>query len=98
VKKAFSIGIIVGGILGVTVALGMDVLMGNTLGGGWAEAVAGDINRLFKTNFPSNHYIVFAGVVFAISIIVALGALMGGIFAVMLAGLFKALTKEKDSK
>jgi hypothetical protein len=59
------------------------------------EAVAGDINRLFNAGLPSNHYIVFAGVVFAISIIVALGALMGGIFTVILAGLFKALTKEK---
>ncbi|MBI4684536.1 MAG: hypothetical protein HY755_05000 [Nitrospirae bacterium] len=94
-KKAFYIGAIIGGVLGISVALGMDILLGNSLGGGWAEAVAGDINRLFNASFPSNHYIVFVGVVFAISIIVALGALMGGISTVMLAGLFKALTKEK---
>lgn len=96
-KKAFYIGIIVGGILGVTVALGMDVLMGNRLGGGWAEAVAGDINRLFNAGLPSNHYMVFAGVVFAISIIVALGALMGGVFSLTAAYFFKILTKEKGS-
>lgn len=94
-KKAFSIGIIGGGILGIAVALSMDLLLGKSLGGGWAEATANDINRLFKTSFPSNHYIVVAGVVFAVSIIAALGALMGGIFTVMVAGLFKALTKEK---
>ena len=94
-KKAFYIGVVIGGILGVTVALGMDILLGNSLGGGWAEATANDINRLFKTNLPSNHYIVFAGVVFAISIIVALGALMGGVFSLTIAYFFKTLTKRK---
>jgi len=94
-KKAFYIGGIIGGVLGVIVALGMDMLLGSSLGGGWAEATANDINRLFKTSFPSDHYIVFAGVVFAVSVIVALGALMGGVSLTVIAWIFKALAKEK---
>lgn len=94
-KKAFYIGVTAGGLLGIVVALGMDVLLGNRLGGGWADAVANDLNSLFKTNFPSNHFIVFVGVAFAISIIAAIGALMGGIFTSVIAFFFRMMTKEK---
>jgi gas vesicle protein len=33
-KRAFYIGVILGGILGVAVALSMDILLGKSLGGG----------------------------------------------------------------
>ena len=94
-KKAFSIGIIGGGILGIVVALSMDLLLGTSLGGGWSEAVANDLNSIFKTNLPSGSFIVIIGVIIVVGIIGAFGAFIGGIFTVVLAGLFKALTKEK---
>ena len=94
-KRAFYTGLIVGGILGIVVALSMDLLLGKSLGGGWTEAVANDLNKLFSSSFSQNHIIVLAGVALVIGIISAFGALLGGISFVMIAHLFQMLTKEK---
>ncbi|KAF0146001.1 MAG: hypothetical protein HZA11_00500 [Nitrospirae bacterium] len=93
-KKAFYIGLVLGCILGIAVALSMDILLGKSLGGGWSEAVANDMNHLFGSHLPQDHFIVIAGVIFVIGIIGAFGALIGGIFLVMIAHLFATLTKE----
>jgi hypothetical protein len=95
VKRAFYIGVVFGGVLGIAVALSMDLLLGKSLGGGWSEAVANDLNRLFKSNLAPNSFIVIIGVIIVVGIIGAFGAFVGGIFSVMLARLFKVLTKEK---
>lgn len=92
-KRAFYIGVILGGILGVAVALSMDLILGKSLGGGWSEAVANDLNRLFKTDLSPNNFIVIIGVIIVVGIIGAFGAFIGGIFSVMIARLFQALTK-----
>ncbi|MCL4491271.1 MAG: hypothetical protein M1510_05105 [Nitrospirae bacterium] len=94
-KKAFYIGLIAGGILGIAVALSMDILLGKSLGGGWSEAVAHDLNSLFKTSLSQTNIIVIAGVAVVVGIIGAFGAIVGGIFSVMIARLFAMLTKEK---
>ncbi|MEW6117884.1 MAG: hypothetical protein AB1553_13455 [Nitrospirota bacterium] len=94
-RRAFYIGLILGGILGIIVALSMDLLLGKSLGGGWSEAVANDLNRLFGTAFPPTHVIVLIGVVIVIGIISAFGAFIGGVFSIMIARLFIMLTKEK---
>ena len=94
-KKAFYIGLVLGGILGITVSLSMDLLLGKSIGGGWSEAVATDLNRLFNTSLPQNHIIVIIGVVLVIGIIAGFGALIGGFFFVIIARLFSMLTKEQ---
>ncbi len=96
-KKAFYIGLIAGGLLGIIVALSMDILLGKSLGGGWSEAVAHDLNALLKTSLPQTHPLVLAGVVLVIGIIGGFGAIVGGIFGVMIGRLFMMLTKEKES-
>lgn len=94
-KSAFYIGVVFGGGLGIIVALSMDLLLGKSLGGGgWSEAVANDLNRLFQTNLAPDSFIVTIGVIIAIGIIGAFGAFVGGICSVMLARLFIVLTKE----
>jgi hypothetical protein len=95
VKKAFYIGLIFGGILGVAVALSMDILLGQSLGGGWREAVANDLNNLFGANLSQNSFIVITGVIVVVGIIGAFGALIGGICFVMIAHFFAMMTKEK---
>ena len=97
-KKAFYIGAAVGGILGVIISLSMDLLLGNAIGGGWSEAVAHDLNYLFKMNLPDNHVLVILGVFIVIGIIVAFGSLMGGAFVVMISRLFSMLTQEKKTR
>lgn len=94
-KKAFYVGAIFGGILGITVALSMDLILGQGLGSGWTEAVAHDLNRLFKTNLSHHNFVVIIGVIGVIGIIGAFGSLIGGIFSTILARFFKMLTKER---
>ena len=93
-KKAFYVGAVVGGILGVIVALSMDMLLGESIGGGWSNAVAHDLNQLFKSDLSSNHVIVIAGVIVVVGLIGLFGSFVGGVFFVMAARLFKMLTKE----
>lgn len=95
-KKAFYIGVILGGILGVVVALSMDLLLGESLGGGWREAVANDLNRTFQSHFSQNNILVIIGTILVISLIGGFGAIIGGICSVIIARFFKTLTKERD--
>jgi hypothetical protein len=94
VKKAFYLGTALGGILGVTVALSMDMLLGESIGGGWRAAVAHDLNQLFSSNLSNNHVLVIAGVIIVVGLIGLFGSFVGGVFFVMAARLFKILTKE----
>lgn len=94
-KKVFYIGLIVGGILGIIIALSMDLVIGKSLGGGWSEAVANDINKLFHANLPQNHIIVLLGVLVVLAIIGAFGAFIGGIAFIMVARLITSLAKDR---
>jgi hypothetical protein len=94
-RKAFNIGAVIGGILGVIVSFGMDVLLGESIGGGWSKAVANDLYSLFHVRFPDNHIAVYVGVLFAISFVVAIGVFMGGLFCLTIAYFFKTLTKDR---
>lgn len=94
-KKAFYIGLIAGGILGVLVALSMDLILGKSLGGGWSEAVAHDLNHMFNANLPQDHILVILGVLVVLGIIGAFGAFLGGISFVMVARLLTMLAKGK---
>lgn len=96
-KKAFKIGAITGGILGFSVAVGMDLIMGGTISSnGWADAVANDLNLLFGTSFQSSDFIVMICAFIAIGIMVIISALLGGIFSAFLAGFFNFMTKKGE--
>jgi cell division protein FtsX len=95
-KKAFYIGAVAGGLLGIIISLSMDLLLGNTLGGGWSEAVAHDMNNIFRTNLPQNHVVVILGVVVVIGIIASIGSFIGGVFSVMITRIFLMLTKDRQ--
>jgi len=93
-RKAFRVGAIVGGMLGVVVTLGMDIILGQKSGEGWSMAVASDLNRLLNAHFSTNNIIVIIGVLLIIGIIASIGALVGGFFSTLIARLFEVLTKE----
>jgi hypothetical protein len=97
VKKGFYIGSLCGGILGVIIALSMDLVLGGALGSGWREAVAHDLGALTGKTFGINSVVVLVGVAIVVGIIGAFGALVGGIFGVMLARLFSFLTKGDEA-
>lgn len=92
-KKAFYVGVIAGGLFGIIIALSMDLVLGETLGGGWRKAVANDLNKLFNSNLSENNIIVLIGVVISIGIIGLFGSIIGGIFSVMIARIFLVLSR-----
>lgn len=94
-KKGFYIGSMFGGLLGVFIALSMDLLLGGALGGGWRESVAHDLKAITGVSFGMNSPVVLLGVIVSVGFIGAFGALIGGIFGVMVARLFGFLTKEE---
>jgi hypothetical protein len=94
-RKPFYAGAVFGGVLGLVVALCMDLLLGQGIGSGWSEAVAHDLNLLFKTNFPNYHIVVIIGVIAAIGLIGFFGAVIGGLSVTLIDRFFKMLTKEK---
>ena len=95
-KRGFFIGALCGGILGVIISLSMDLVLGGALGGGWREAVAHDLGALFGRPFDNNSFFVLLGVVLVVGFVAAFGAVVGGVFGVMVARLFSFLTKEED--
>ena len=91
-RKAFQIGCISGGILGLFIALSMDFLLGGAVGSSWRDAVAHDLGLLFGGTFGRNSLVVIAGVVLVIGFIGAFGAIVGGIFAALITKLLTYLT------
>ncbi len=94
-KKGFFIGALCGGVLGIIICLSMDAVLGGALGGGWREAVAHDLGAIFGSTFDQNSFIVLLGVVVVIGFVASFGALVGGIFGVMVTRLFSFLTKQE---
>lgn len=92
-KRPFRAGFVGGGILGVAVALSMDLMLGKSVGGGWSEAVATDMNRIFDTVYSPTHPLVILGAVLVVLLIGAIGGFMGGFFAAGIARLFNTLQR-----
>ncbi len=94
-KKGFFIGALCGGVLGIIICLSMDLVLGGALGGGWKEAVAHDLGAIFGSTFDQDSFVVLLGVVMVIGFVASFGALVGGIFGVMVTRLFSFLTKQE---
>lgn len=79
----------------------MDIILGDSLGGGWGEAVSNDIYRLFGVRYQTNDPVVFLGVVGVIASVGFIGGLMGGFFVSVVAKFYalvqaKALLQENE--
>lgn len=92
-KKGFYIGCIFGGLLGLAIAIGMDFMLGNALGGTWSDAVAHDLSALTGRTLDKTSFIVISGVIIIVGFIGVLGAAVGGIFGVIMARLISFLIK-----
>ncbi|HWR88877.1 MAG TPA: hypothetical protein VN260_01330 [Dissulfurispiraceae bacterium] len=95
-KKAVVVGMILGAMTGILIALSMDLLLGDSLGGGWKEAMAKDLNHLFKTHFSPDHVVVYIGVFFAIALIGLFGAFFGAFFGLIAGQIFNMLKDRED--
>lgn len=72
-KNGFIVGSIFGAVLGLGVALSMDLLLGEGAGGSWSSAVARDLGA------ERGSLAVNAGVVGVVLVLGLIGALVGGL-------------------
>lgn len=79
--------------MGLAISIGMDLILGDALGGTWSDAVAHDLGALLGKTFDKGSFVVVLGVLMVISFISAFGSLIGGIFGVIVARLLSFLTK-----
>ncbi|MEK6672300.1 MAG: hypothetical protein AABY42_02355 [Nitrospirota bacterium] len=92
-KKGFYIGFAAGGLLGLVIAFGMDMILGDALGGTWSDAVAHDLSAMLGRAVDRSSFIVIAGVVLVVSLISFFGALVGGVFGVIMVRLLSFLSR-----
>lgn len=92
-KKGFYIGFAAGGLLGLAIAFGMDIILGDALGGTWSDAVAHDLSTMFGRAVDRSSFIVIAGVVLVVGLISFFGALVGGVFGVIMVRLLSFLSR-----
>ena len=88
VKTSIVSGCNLGAVLGLVVALMLDFISGNALGGGWYEAVFHDVGVVFGAQWAEKQWIVYSGIVIVISFITFIGALMGALLGAFVGTIF----------
>ena len=96
-KKIVKISIIsgcnFGAVLGVVVALMLDFITGNALGGGWYESVQHDVGMMFGPVWADKQWFIYSGIVVVIALIASIGAIIGAFFGAIVGTVFSGLVK-----
>ncbi len=87
-NRIFRIGAVVGALLGLLIALGMDYLSGDVPGGGWTGAVSHDLS-LAPGSFAAS---IIAALFILIMVLISAG--LGGLCGLMLDRFFKIFTQD----
>jgi hypothetical protein len=95
-KRTLAIGSIIGGLLGLTVSLMMDVLYADALQGTWRESIARDLNNLFSISPTPHSFIVYSVYILILVVLMAFGAFIGMFFAFIVYRFFKFLESSED--
>ena len=93
-KLVLLLGALGGAALSVAIALLMDVLYADSLGGTWRDAIAGDAEKLFSVSLSPEGLVVTVLFTFILAVLGAFGALMGMMFSVFVFKLIGLLTRE----
>lgn len=94
-KRPELAGVVIGGVIGIGISLGMDLLLGESVGLGWRNAVAHDLGRLLKTTVLSDSILAWGGAILAIAFLGAAGAAAGYIFVRIVRRFFGMLLSEE---
>ncbi len=89
-----SVGAACGGLIGLAIALGMDLLLGEAAGSSWREAVARDLNSLFNAQISADSAPALLGAALAVLSIAAIGAGAGVVFVRIVRRFFRILLSE----
>ncbi len=89
-----SLGAACGGLVGLAIALGMDLLLSEAAGSSWREAVARDLNALLNTRIAADSTPALLGAALMVLSIVAVGAGAGVVFVRIVRRFFRILLSE----
>ncbi len=93
VKKSIISGCNFGALLGVVVALMLDLVSDNALGGGWYDAVSHDVNLVFGPQWAEKKWVIYSGIVVVVGLIAFIGALLGAMFGAFVGMVFGKVLK-----
>jgi hypothetical protein len=94
-RRSFRIGAIVGGVLSLFVALGMDIISGDIPGRSWPGAVAHDLSALTGREISPSGFVAYFFALITIAFMIAVGAVMGGICGTILERFFRLFREEE---
>lgn len=94
-KRSELFGAAIGGAIGLGIAVGMDLLLGEGVGLGWRSAVAQDLSRLLKTSVAADSMLAWTGAVCAMLVLGAVGAAAGYVFVRIVRRFFRILLSEE---
>jgi hypothetical protein len=94
-KRPELIGAAIGGVIGLSISLGMDLLLGEGVGQGWRNAVSHDLSRLLNSTISPDSLIAYLGALLAIACLSAFAAAAGYVFVRIVQRFFRMLLSEE---
>lgn len=94
-KHPARIGAAIGGVIGIGISLGMDLLLGEGVGVGWRNAVAQDLSRLLGSAVTADSALAWLGALGAVLLLGAFGAAAGYVFVRIVQWFFRTLLSEE---
>ena len=82
-KTVVIVGAVFGGSISLMTSILMDFLFADSLTGTWREAIVNDVHRAFSVTLSPDSFIVYILYILVIAFLVVIGAVIGGLFALI---------------
>ena len=92
VKRTLLAGAIFGLVMGVSVALSMDFMMGGGAEGGWYESVKHDTNLFLGPDWAERDWFIYSGIVVIVAGIGVIGGIIGAAFGAIIGKFFSMMS------
>jgi membrane protein YqaA with SNARE-associated domain len=92
-KKAVIVGAVIGGLITLAIALGMDLFMSDALQGTWKDAAAKDVTKMFGPSCGQNPFAVLLVLVLVMGFLAGFGAMLGAAAGLLMNRFFKVVLK-----
>jgi membrane protein YqaA with SNARE-associated domain len=92
-KKAVIVGAVIGGLITLAIALGMDLFMSDTFQGTWRDAAAKDVTKMFGPSCGQNSFAVLLVLVLVMGFLAGFGAMLGAAAGLLMNRFFKVVLK-----
>ena len=92
-KKAVIVGAVIGGLITLAIALGMDLFMSDALQGTWRDAAAKDVTKMFGPSCGQNSFAVLLVLALVMGFLAGFGAMLGAAAGLLMNRFFKVVLK-----